>query len=81
MLVVIRHGLTEIVNCPTEVSGPATVSSTAMAVMARDRAGPRLRAQRLIYPALRPERAPTAILCAAELDIVFRDAADYSAAL
>jgi len=52
-----------------------------MAVTARDRGGPRLRAQGLIYPALRPERAPTAIVCAAELDIVFPAAANYSAAL
>jgi len=99
--------------------------SAGMALMARDRGGPQLRAQGLIYPALRPERAPSdivspgldqmavssavgaylsspedaqdpyamplvardftrlppAVICAAELDVVFPDAADYATAL
>jgi acetyl esterase len=96
-----------------------------MALMARDRGGPQLRAQGLIYPALRPERAPSdivspgldqiavssavnmylslpqdaedpyamplvphdftrlppAVICAAEHDVVFPDAAEYATAL
>lgn len=99
--------------------------AAGVALMARDRGGPQIRAQGLIYPALRAERAPAATIspgldaaavsaavnaylgsprdaddpyamplmardfsrlppaaiCAAELDVVFPDAADYSTAL
>lgn len=99
--------------------------SAGVALMARDRGGPALRAQGLIYPALRVSRAaigtespgldaaavslaigaylssprdaedpyamplmarnyaglPPAVICGAELDVVFPDAADYADAL
>jgi acetyl esterase len=99
--------------------------AAGMALMARDRGGPQLRAQGLIYPALRPARAPSnivspgldqmavssavsaylsspedaedpyampltaddftrlppAVICAAELDVLFADSADYAAGL
>lgn len=123
------EGATQLGLCPQRIAVAGDSAGAALAagvaLLARDRGGPALRAQGLIYPCLRPKRSdgavfspgfdenalagafaayfvtyqdsrdpyamplladnfanlPSAIICAAEFDVLLSDACEYAAAL